>query len=121
MKTNKEKFLALVAEEDENTTLRNNWRIANQDWLCVSQQIAFDVLEKLDELMWTQKDLAEKMQVSPQYVNKLVKGKENFTLETLVKLVRVLGIEILIKPSLPITHTSKENSNRDATHYVSTC
>jgi ribosome-binding protein aMBF1 (putative translation factor) len=97
MKTNREKFLSLVTEEDENTASRNDWRIANQDWLSVSQQIAFNVLEKLDELMWTQKDLADKMQVSPQYVSKLVRGKENFTLETLVKLVQVLGIEILIK------------------------
>jgi isoleucyl-tRNA synthetase len=41
-----------------------------------SRNIAFKVLEKLDELGWTQKDLAEKMAVTPQYVSKVLKGKE---------------------------------------------
>ncbi len=93
--TNREKFMALVTEIDTKTEEKNNWCIANKLWLRVSQDIAFDILEKLDDLGWTQKDLAEKMGVSPQYVNKLVKGSENLTLETLVKLQGILDIPIL--------------------------
>jgi ribosome-binding protein aMBF1 (putative translation factor) len=95
MKTNREKFMALVSEIDTKTEEKANWRIANRQWLRVSQDIAFDILEKLDDLNWSQKDLAEKMGVSPQYVNKLVKGSENLTLETLVKLQGILDIPIL--------------------------
>ena len=96
MKTNREKFLALVSDEKDTYTLeKNNWRIANRQWLRVSYDIAFDILEKLDDLGWTQKDLAEKMGVSPQYVNKLVRGSENLTLETIVKLQTILDMPIL--------------------------
>lgn len=95
MKTNREKFLALVSDFDVKTEEKNSWRIANRQWLRVSHDIAFDILEKLDDLNWTQKDLAEKMGVSPQYINKIVKGSENFTLESLVKLQDILDIPIL--------------------------
>lgn len=95
MKTNREKFLELVSDVDIKTEEKNNWLIANRQWLRVSQDIAFDILEKLEDLNWTQKDLAEKMGVSPQYINKIVKGSENFTLESLVKLQAILDIPIL--------------------------
>lgn len=95
MKTNREKFLALVSDIDVKAEEKNNWLIANRQWLRVSQDIAFDILEKLDDLDWTQKDLAEKMGVSPPYINKIVKGSENFTLESLVKLQEILDIPIL--------------------------
>ncbi len=95
MKTNREKFLALVSEVDNKTEEQNNWRIANRAWLRVSFDIAFDILERLDDLGWTQKALAQKMGVSPQYVNKMVRGSENFTLETLLKLQTILDMPIL--------------------------
>lgn len=95
MKTNREKFMELVSDIDVKAEEKNDWCIANRQWLRVSQDIAFDILERLDELAWTQKDLAAKMGVSPQYVNKLVKGSENLTLETLVKLQDILDIPLL--------------------------
>lgn len=107
MKTNRERFLALVSEVDTKTEERNSWRIANRQWIHVSQDIAFDILEKLDDLNWTQKDLAEKMGVSPQYINKIVKGSENFTLESLVKLQTILDIPILANYFKQTTTTPK--------------
>ena len=57
MKTNRENFLALVSDEKDTYTLeKNDWRIANRQWLRVSYDIAFDILEKLDDLGWTQKE-----------------------------------------------------------------
>lgn len=43
-----------------------------------SQQIALKVLKKLDEWGWQQKDLANKMMISPQQVYKIVKGASQF-------------------------------------------
>lgn len=60
-----------------------------------SQKIAIKVLMKLDELGWTQKDLASKMSVKPQQVNKIVSGKENLTIETQIKLQNILDIPVL--------------------------
>lgn len=35
------------------------------------------------------------MDVSPQYVNKIVKGKENLSLETIAKIEEALGISLI--------------------------
>lgn len=93
--TNKEKFLALVSKEETKTVERAKARLANKKYSKLSNLIAFEILERLDALGWKQKDLAEKMGVSPQQVNKWVKGNENFTIETLVNLSEVLGVELI--------------------------
>ena len=41
----------------------------------------------------------EMMGVTPQYINKVVKGKENLTLETITKIEQVLGITLIEVPS----------------------
>ncbi len=93
--TNKKKFSALVSSEDSGTLERNRERIRNRAMLRESQQIALKVLLKLDDLGWTQKDLAKEMEVSPQQISKIVSGKENLTIETQIKLQNVLDIPIL--------------------------
>ena len=91
---NKEKFLKLVTEDPE-TQRRIRYREENSLWLRESKGIALKVLMALKDRDMSQKDLAELMGVSPQYVSKLVKGQENLTIETITKLQDVLGIGIL--------------------------
>lgn len=93
--TSKAKFLKLVSTEKTSTMDNVKGRIKKRAMLRESQQIALKVLEKLDELGWSQKKLAEKMDVSPQHVNKILQGKENFTLETQTNLQTILDIPIL--------------------------
>lgn len=93
--TNKEKFLALVSDEESKTVERAKARIDRRNYTRLSKMIAFKILERLDELGWKQVHLAEKMDVSPQQVNKWVKGNENFTIETLVNMGEILGIELI--------------------------
>ncbi len=92
---NKEKFLALVSNEKSDTIERNRTRIKNRAMLRESQQIAIKVLMKLDELGWSQRDLAKEMEVSPQQITKIVSGKENLTIETQIKLQNILNIPVL--------------------------
>lgn len=92
---NKEKFLRLVSEEKTATLEKNKERIENRAMLRESQKIALKILSKLEELNWTQKDLAREMSVSPQHINKIVKGKENFSIDTQIKLQTILDIPIL--------------------------
>jgi len=94
--TNKEKFLALVSDEKTNTLQNIRERKKNRATLRESQSIAFKVLARLAALNWTQKKLAEQLDVSPQQVSKIMSGKENLTLETLVKLQEVLDIPLLV-------------------------
>ncbi len=74
---------------------RAGWRQQNKSWLRHSQRIAVMMLEKMDELHLTQKQLAEQMGCSQQYVSKVLKGQENLSLETLSKIEDCLNISIL--------------------------
>ena len=71
------------------------WRKANKAWLRKSADIALRILDALEELNWKKAKLAQEMGISPQQVSKYVKGEENFKLETLCNLEKVLGIELV--------------------------
>lgn len=106
--TNKEKFLALVSKKETKTVERAKERLSKKSYSKLSNQIAFEILERLDELKWSQVRLAKEMGVSPQQVNKWVKGNENFTLDTLGKLGEVLGVELIQVVVKPTTSKSEE-------------
>lgn len=74
---------------------RTEWRQQNKSWLRYSQRIAMKMLEKMDEMNMTQKQLAEQMGCSQQYVSKVLKGQENLSLETMSKIEDCLHISIL--------------------------
>ena len=65
---------------------------SHENWIA---DIALRILDALEELNWKKAKLAHEMGVSPQQVSKYVKGEENFKLETLCKLEKVLGIELV--------------------------
>jgi ribosome-binding protein aMBF1 (putative translation factor) len=70
------------------------WRRANRAWLRRSQAIAIKILDKMDEMKWTQAQVAEKIGCSQQYVSRIVKGSENLSLEMLSKIEDALEIKI---------------------------
>ena len=53
------------------------------------------MLDKMEELGMSQKQLAEKMNCSPQYISKVLRGRENLSLETLAKIENALEISII--------------------------
>ena len=91
----KEKLLPFVTNETTKTYQEMKNRVAGRAHLAHSQTIALLVLDKLDELGWTQKELALRMGVSPQQVAKIVRGTENLTLESILKIEGALGLQIL--------------------------
>ena len=93
--TNSEKIKNLAVTTDRNPVKELEARRLNRQRLKESGRIAILVLDKLDELNWSQKILAEKLSVSPQYVNKIIKGQENLTLDTIIKLENILDIVVL--------------------------
>ena len=103
--TNKENFLLLVSPANSETMEGIRFREENKAWLHESRRIAIKVLKALKNQGITQKDLANQMGVTPQYVNKLVKGKENFTLDTLIKLQNILNIPLLASYHEESKHT----------------
>lgn len=67
----------------------------SEKWRFHSQAIAVNMSNRMEELGMTQRALAEKMNCTQQYVSKVLKGRENLSLETLCKIENALGIKIL--------------------------
>lgn len=99
MKQNTLEFLE-AHQSDSPSTWREEaeWRRENWSWLRHSQRIAAKVLLQMKQMRLTQRALAERMNCTQQYVSKILKGKENMSLDTLSKLEVTLGI-ILINDS----------------------
>lgn len=92
----------------------------NQGWLRHARKVAIEVLECLDQKNISQKELAAELGISPQVVNKWLKGRENFTLETIAKLEKALGIDLLNinRPSLAGKKQEARNPVSFAEAYV---
>jgi plasmid maintenance system antidote protein VapI len=73
----------------------------NQEWLDYSAKIAVLILRVLrqnkDEGKFpsSQKELAEVMNVSPQQINKYVRGTENLKLETIMRISKAIGNQLI--------------------------
>jgi ribosome-binding protein aMBF1 (putative translation factor) len=91
MTKNKEKFLKLVSEQDTKT----KFRIDNRYWLNISQSIAIKTLLAMEDLNMSDVELSEKMNISVSDIKKILRGKENLTLDIIAKLETILGIKII--------------------------
>ena len=87
-----------MAEEQIDTVLGfdvETVETKDEKWMCHSQAIAAIMSNRMGELSMTQRALAEKMNCTQQYVSKVLKGRENLSLETLCKIENALGVRIL--------------------------
>ncbi len=93
------------------------FRIENKKWLSYSSNITLRVLAAIEENeQMTQKALAEMIGVSPQYINKVLKGQENLSLQTIAKLSDALNVELITFPKFlfdePINKVFKKISSK---------
>lgn len=98
MKTRKEQVKELeklMPETPSRWREDAEFRAANQEWIRESQRIAAAMLTQMDAKGIRQSDLAKKMGVSQQYISKILRGKENLTLTTIVKIEDALNLSIL--------------------------
>ena len=91
----KEKLSGLASDKPSEWKAKAQYRRENREWLKKSAAIAVQVLDALKAQNLSQKDLAERLNISPQQINKIVKGSENMTLETISNLEAALGIRII--------------------------
>ena len=95
MNNPKKNFLDLVSKEKSNVHALMQWRKANKVWLSKSMAIAVKIMMALRKDGVSQKELAGRVGVSPQQINKIVKGSENLSLETIAKLEVALGVKLV--------------------------
>lgn len=91
-----EAFNSYLKPGIDNTWREDNaYRKANKGWLKKSAQIAIKINRALKDKNMSQKELANKLKVSAQQVSKILKGRENLTLETISKLEGALNLELI--------------------------
>ncbi len=85
------------------------WRRDNWSCLRHSQKIAAKVLLQMKQMGLTQTALAERTDCTQQYVSKILKGKENMSLDTLSKLEDALGIRLVFDEQIAYpNHVTEE-------------
>lgn len=96
------KIKSIISDESSRWLEKAKWREANKLWLDKSAKIAIIILREIrkqkDTNGMSQKKLAEMLNVSPQYVNKVVRGQENLSLETICKIEKALSISLIDVP-----------------------
>lgn len=99
-----EKARKLISDIPSDWLEKANWYEENKSWLEKSAAIAFKILRTLREKSISQLEFAEMINVSPQYVSKILKGKENLTLKTIDTIEKCLCItlqDVYIKENEP--------------------
>jgi len=94
------KFEAFINKEPSKWIENAEWREQNSGWLDRSFLIALKVIRELRRIEKNQAWLADQMQVSPQQISKLLKGKENLRLTTIDRLEKILNIRLIEIPGL---------------------
>jgi ribosome-binding protein aMBF1 (putative translation factor) len=95
---NKEQFQKLVTHET-SAVHQHMQELANQkSWLDKAVSISIAIQERLEQLNWKQADLAKAMHVKPQYISRIIKARENLSLETIAKLEDVLCCSLIRFP-----------------------
>ena len=91
-----EKKIAEMASKNAPSKWKENLEYdkKNWEWLKMSSNVAFAVLEVLDQTNMSQVELANKMNVSRQQISRILRGQENLTIETISKLQKALGIKL---------------------------
>ncbi|MHC5309990.1 helix-turn-helix transcriptional regulator [Myroides sp. LJL116] len=97
--------------KDSKWLEKAKWRKENEHWLDISFNIAVKIgsilsaNKKTNTYPKTQVELAELMDCSPQYVNKLLKGEENLQIDTICKISKILATKLIEVPEVELRQT----------------
>lgn len=67
-------------------------RRENASWLQWSRQVALALIDYMQSNKLKRADLATRLEVSPQYVSKLLSGRENLSFKSIANIDEKLGI-----------------------------
>ena len=73
--------------------------IENEEELLACRRIILRIVRYMKDNKMNQKDLAEKLNVTPQYINKLLHGQDlDLKITTALRYGRILGIKLIVLP-----------------------
>jgi transcriptional regulator with XRE-family HTH domain len=108
-KINNERLNKLISKERPGWMDQADYYEVNKEWLDKSALIAIKILSSLRSQASTQRALADNIGVTPQYINKVVKGQENLSLETICKIEGALGISLIEVPTYETTQVLSDS------------
>lgn len=97
IKSIKEKLIKNSVVDDQ-WKKEAEYRIENEEWLDISFSIAVKTISAMKQKGISQKQLAKELDCTPQYVSKLLKGKEKLNIESIVKIGKILDIKLIEVP-----------------------
>ena len=68
------------------------WRKENESWLKLSRQLAVSLVGYMQDHKMKRSDLAKALNVSPQYVSRLLSGTENLSFKSIANIEDKLGL-----------------------------
>ncbi len=121
MKFNVEKLKAVSRPMTQEERDAMDYRAENADWLQLSATIALKIRKLLRQQGMTQVDLAARLGVTPPQVSKLLSGKINFELKTIVSIQNALGkpiIDVSLREERPVSEQIIKTQVVVVTQYV---
>ena len=90
----------------ETLISKSKFEIENEEELLACRRIILRIIRYMKDNKMSQKDLAKKLNVSPQYINKLLHGQDlDLKITTALRYGRILGVKLITlpedEPSMP--------------------
>lgn len=83
----------------KNWISKSKVEIENEEELLACRRIILKIVRYMKDYEMSQKDLAEKLNVSPQYINKLLHGQDlDLKITTVLRYGRILGLKLIVLP-----------------------
>lgn len=96
------KAIKFLEEHQSNTPSEfeeeARWRQENEIWLRMSRSVALTIVDYMQENHLSRAEMAKALEVSPQYLSRILSGTENLSIKSVAKIEVVLGISCL-KPT----------------------
>ncbi len=93
-KYNREKFEKILSRNPSKWAEKHKAKKESKTLGQDNAMAAINVLTLLEDKKWSQEQLAQLLNISPDEVNKIVKGKVNFSIELIATLEKALGQNI---------------------------
>jgi transcriptional regulator with XRE-family HTH domain len=100
-----------ISMRTSNYIKKASERIANRKWLKYSSNIARRISAAMEDIGINQIALADSMQVSAQYIIKVLSGTENLSLQTIAKLSDAVKVELISFPIYKDIFSTVEKSS----------
>lgn len=91
-------LLSEIGSDNIDYAAENNAAIEMTEARCARAKVVMKLLKYMRDNGLKQNDLAEKLSVSPQYINKLLRAQTNIGIETAVHYGNILGITLVVIP-----------------------